>query len=117
MLSVGIIIIGLTTSKESLTLFVSDSYFAISIVFFIIGFFGLILKNGTFDFFYYSFIKTKEKIIDRKGTDSHKKALLPEREEISHLSNSISNTYISFIKTGVIFLVFSILSLLLYYSL
>lgn len=112
-----VIMIGSFSPSRSLLLFMSDSYFTLSAVLLIIGLFGLILKDGTFDFFHYSMKKARNRIFNREKTEQANRSELPDEEDLHHLSRSISNTYKSFLKIGSLFLILSVISLLIDYLL
>lgn len=90
-------------------LFLSDSYFTMGLLLFVISLFGSVLKQGTFDFFHYSLNKAKDKLLSNqvpKEADS---------KRLHRLSRSVPSSYIVFLKAGSLFIICSILCILIYY--
>lgn len=107
----GVLIIALLIATSSVLLFLSDSYFIIGILLLILGLLGLVLKQGTFDFFHYSLNRAKDKLFkvqEQKDSDN---------KQLHRLSRSVPSSYLSFIKAGSVFLLCSILCILIYYLL
>ena len=104
-----VLIISLFSTTSSVFLFLSDSYFTMGLLLFVIGLFGLVLKQGTFDFFHYSLNKAKDKLLSnqvQKEADS---------KRLHRLSRSVPSSYIVFLKAGSLFIICSILCILIYY--
>lgn len=98
--------------QESVSLFyLSNSYFYLSAPFLILGLFGLIFKDGTFDLFQYSWRKWKPSMFSQKKSENNH----PDDENVQSLSQTIGNWYVGFLKIGGIFLAASIIFLIAYY--
>ena len=104
---IGVILLRFFSNPQSSFLYLSNTYFLISIVLLIIGLFGLILKEGTFDLFHYSLNQVKGKFFNPENSNAKK-------THLHRLSQAIPSAYTSFIKAGLLFLVGSILCILIY---
>lgn len=98
--------------QESITLFyLTNMYFYISAPFLILGLFGLIIKDGTFDLFQYSLRKWK---IGRNSQNKSKKNDDLDKN-VQSLSQTIGTWYIGFLKIGGILFTISIALLIAHY--
>lgn len=111
----GMIVVGFFSNTLSLFLFLSDRYFIIGLLLLIIGLFGLVLKQGTFDFFHYSLNKAKDKLVRPQEVNQQMEHKHSDEERLHRLSRSIPSSYTLFLKAGSLFLLSSILCLLLYF--
>ena len=98
--------------QEGITLFyLSNSYFYLSAPFLILGLFGLIFKDGTFDLFQYSWRKWKPSVFSQNNSKNDEGS----EKNVQTLSQSIGNWYIGFLKIGGSLLAISLIFLIAYY--
>lgn len=98
--------------QEGITLFyLSNSYFYFSAPFLILGLFGLIFKDGTFDLFQYSWRKWKPSVFSQNNSKNDDDS----ERNVQNLSQSIGNWYIGFLKIGGSLLAISLIFLIAYY--
>lgn len=104
----SVMIFRLFSGTQTLFLDISNGYFMISLILLVIGLFGWVLKEGTFDLFHYSLNQLKDKLFNQGNSKTNKKG-------VHYLSQAIPSTYTAFIKAGLLFLVCSILCILIYF--
>lgn len=98
--------------QEGITLFyLSNNYFYLSAPFLILGLFGLIFKDGTFDLFQYSWRKWKPSVFSQNNSKNDDDS----ERNVQTLSQSIGNWYIGFLKIGGSLLAISLIFLIAYY--
>jgi 4-amino-4-deoxy-L-arabinose transferase-like glycosyltransferase len=111
----ALIILSFFLNSQPFFLYLSNSSFVISLLLLIIGLFGLVLKEGTFDSFHYSFNQWKDRLFNFKDAHQNDENGQFDDENFHRLSKSIPSSYTSFIKAGILFLLISILCILIYF--
>lgn len=98
---------------QNIPLHLSNAYFYLSAPFLLIGLFGVILKDGTFDFFYASFKRWQTSLNpkEQKNTDLQTNF---NDEELHELSSLIGNKHLFLLKMGSILLLMSIIWVIYY---
>lgn len=107
-LAILIFILEFILYKEITFIYTTNIFFYPASFFLIIGLFSLVIRSGSFDFFYYSFKKATRRL--RKNT-------LEEDSDItvSYLSDTFGTHYLFFVKVGSILMTISLMALIGHY--
>ncbi|GEL66620.1 DUF3899 domain-containing protein [Marinilactibacillus psychrotolerans] len=107
-LAILIFILEFILYKEITFIYTTNIFFYPASFFLIIGLFSLVIRSGSFDFFYYSFKKATRRL--RKNTLEKDSDIT-----VSYLSDTFGTHYPFFVKVGSILMTISLMALIGHY--